>query len=67
MWEHPFVACVGLTFFGVRGVFGLDACHLFPQHVLAITPLIGGVQAYRCTAPRLPGGQQQPAAVGSQL
>lgn len=34
----------------------MDACHLFPQHVLAITRLIGGVQAYRCTAPRLPGG-----------
>ena len=30
MWEGPCVAYVGLIFFGIRAVFGLDACHLFP-------------------------------------
>ena len=29
--------------FGVRTVFGMDASHVFPYHVLAIVPLIGGV------------------------
>lgn len=27
-------------------LFGLDACHPFPQHVLAIIPLIVGVQVH---------------------
>ena len=44
MREHPCVACVDIIFFGVRAVFGFDACHLFPQHVLTIMPLIGDVQ-----------------------
>ena len=29
--------------FGVRAVFDMDACHVFPQCVLAVIPLIGGV------------------------
>ena len=28
-------------FFGRRTVLGFDACHLFPQHMLAIFPLMG--------------------------
>ena len=43
MWECPCVACMGLVFFGARAVFSMDACHLFPQCVLADIPLIGGV------------------------
>ena len=31
------------SIFGARAVFGLDACYIFPQGVLAIIPLIGGV------------------------
>ena len=30
----------------MRALFGLDACHPFPQHVLAIIPLIVGVQVH---------------------
>ena len=29
--------------FGARAVFGMDACHNFPQSVLAIIALTGGV------------------------
>ena len=29
--------------FGARAVFSMDACHIFPQCVLAVIPLIGGV------------------------
>ena len=32
----------GFNIFGTRAVFSMDACCLFPQHVLAITPLMGG-------------------------
>ena len=35
MEEHPYVACVGLIFFDVRAVFGVDSCCLFPQCMLA--------------------------------
>ena len=42
MWEHPCVAYMSLVFF-VRAVFGVNACHLFPQCMLAIIPLIGDV------------------------
>ena len=38
-----YVACMGLIFFGARAVVSVDACHLFPQCMLAIIPLIGGV------------------------
>ena len=31
----------GFIIFGTRTVFSMDACCLFPQHVLAITPLMG--------------------------
>ena len=34
----------GFNTFGARAVFSTDACHLFPQHVLAVIPLIEGVQ-----------------------
>lgn len=27
--------------FGARAVFGMGACHVFPQSVMAIIPLIG--------------------------
>ena len=43
MWGCPCVACVGLIFFGERAVFIMDACHLFPQCMLAIIPMVGGV------------------------
>lgn len=36
MWEYPWVACMGYYFFGLRAVFALDACCLFPQCVQAI-------------------------------
>ena len=32
-----------LIFFGVKAVFSMDACHVFPQCILAVIPLIGGV------------------------
>ena len=44
MREHSCIARMGLIFFGMRAVFGLDPCSLFPQCLLAIIPLIGGVQ-----------------------
>ena len=31
------------SIFGARAIFGMDASHFFPQHVLAIIPLIRGV------------------------
>ena len=43
MWECLCVACVGLIIFGVRAVFSIDACHLFPQLMLAVIALIGSV------------------------
>ena len=49
MWEHPCVVYVGLTFFGVRVVFSIDDCHLFPQCMLAIIHLIGGLSAVLVT------------------
>ena len=38
------MAGVGLIFFGMRAVFGLDVCCVLPQHVLADIPSIGGMQ-----------------------
>ena len=32
----------GFNIFGARAVFSMDACHLFPQCVLALIPLIRG-------------------------
>ena len=43
MWERPCVVSMGLMFFGVRAVFSMDACHVFPQCMLDVIPLIGGV------------------------
>ena len=43
MWECPCVASMGLTFIGVRAVFIIYVCHLFPQCMLAIIPFIRGV------------------------
>ena len=31
------------TLLGERAVFSMNVCHLFPQRMLAITPLVGGV------------------------
>ena len=33
----------GFNSFGKRGVFSMDVCHLFPQCLLTIIPLLGGV------------------------
>lgn len=33
----------GFNIFGMKGVFSVDVCHLFPQCMLAVIPLIGGV------------------------
>ena len=47
MQECPWVFCEDLLFiFGVRSVFGLDACSLFPHGVQALFPFIGGVKLY---------------------
>ena len=43
MWEYPCMAYVHLIIFGARAVFSMDACHLFPQCMLAVIPLIGDV------------------------
>ena len=51
MWEHPCVSCVGLIFFGASIVFSIDDCHLFPQCMLAIIPLIGDVTDVVAAAP----------------
>ena len=37
------VTCMGLIFFGARGVFSIDVCHLFPHCIMAVIPFIGGV------------------------
>ena len=64
MWEHSCLAFVGLIFFGLRAAFGLDACHLFRQPVLAIIPLSEGVQVH--TPRTLPGGQGQRLVPGHE-
>lgn len=33
----------GFNIFGTKAVFSTDACHLSSQHLLALSPLIGGV------------------------
>ena len=33
----------GFNIFGMKAVFSVDVCHLFPQYTLAVIPLIGGV------------------------
>ena len=43
MWKYPCIACMGLMLFGARVVFIVDVCHLFPQCMLVIIPLIGGL------------------------
>ena len=39
--------------FGARAVFGIDASHVFPQSVLSVIPLIGGVMVLWCPEPAL--------------
>ena len=34
----------GFPIFGTRAVFSVDACRVFPQHVLVVITLIGSVQ-----------------------
>ena len=42
--------CVS-SIFGVRAGFGMDVSHVFPQSVLAVIPLLGGViGVYRACA-----------------
>ena len=50
MWDHPWVAYVGLVvfFFGVRAAFVLDACCFFSHRVLTIIPLVVGVSCKAC-------------------
>ena len=36
MWQCPCVACLGLTFFGVRVAFNVDASSLFQEYTLAV-------------------------------
>ena len=47
MWVHPYVASPcslrGFNSFDKREVFSIDVCHLFPQCLLNIIPLLGGV------------------------
>ena len=44
MSEHLSLCSLhGFSIFGARAVFSMDACCLFPQYMLAIIPLIGGV------------------------
>ena len=38
---------MSLIILGVRVVFGLDVCNLFPLCVLNVIPLIGGVHVHR--------------------
>ena len=40
IWEHSCVAYVGLIFFGAKGVFSIDICHLFQQCKLILISLI---------------------------
>ena len=42
MWERPCVFPMCSIFLGMRAAFSMDACHLFPQFMLAIIPLIEG-------------------------
>ena len=41
--ETPLCSLCESNIFGAKAVFGMDACHVFPQGVLALLPLIGGV------------------------
>ena len=43
MLECLCVGCVESRIFGVRGVFGMDTCHIFSQGVLTVVPLTEGV------------------------
>ena len=46
MWKDFILSLCKLcqsNIFGVRAVFGMEACHVLPQCVLAIFPLIRGV------------------------
>ena len=54
MWEHPCVVSLCLIFFGVRAAFSMDFCHLFPQCMLAIIPLIAGVHWILSSASPMP-------------
>ena len=39
----------GFNIFGVKAVFSMDACRLFPLCMLAIIPLLGGVTGFVVT------------------
>lgn len=47
--EHCGIACVSPVFLVCRLFFGMDVCTVFPQGVLAITPLTGGMTAVMVT------------------
>lgn len=40
MWERPCVFPMCSIFLGMSAAFSMDVCHLFPQFMLAIIPLI---------------------------
>ena len=33
----------GFNIFGMKAVFSVDVCHLFPQYILAVNALIGSL------------------------
>lgn len=41
--EESMCSLSTFNIFGERAVFIMDACHLFPQCMLAIIPMVGGV------------------------
>ena len=52
------VSLCRFNIFGVRTVFSMDACHLFPQCVLVVIPLTGSVQIWQLfRGPEVPRGK----------
>lgn len=54
----------GFNISGARAVFSTYTCHLFPQHELAIIPLIYGVQVQRPV--HAPGTMEAPTSTCSR-
>ena len=55
--------------FGVRAVFSMDSCHVFPWCVLAIVPLMGAVTGVVVTTAytKCPSGPPLPSVVVTVL
>ena len=45
--NDPLYSLFGFNIFGARAVFSKDACHLFPQWVPSLIPLIVGVEIWQ--------------------